>query len=89
MTDMDPFALTYTSAQAEAIEASLQCKVDAYKTTERADPLDEVLRLAILTEGANATLEPQTITDPETLDNLRKLEIARNAAYLAGLSKKQ
>lgn len=87
MTDIDPFALSYTYQHADEIEAALQEKVDTHKGTEKSDPLNEVLRLAQLTGGANATSDPEAIKDEETKENLRKLEIARNAAYIAGVSK--
>ena len=87
MTDIDPYVLGYTADQAAAIEAQQQALVDAYNSTPKTDPLDEVLRLANLTQGANATLDPQSITDPEVVVNLKRLEIARQAAYIAGLPK--
>lgn len=83
MTEMNPFALSYTFDNRPISEylEKMQTAIDLAKITPVEDPMKETLRLAVLTGGANATLGLGKMGDLPTHEVMWQLEEARTAAH--------
>ncbi len=82
MTEMNPFALSYTFDNRPISEylEKMQAAIDLAKITPVEDPMKETLRLAVLTGGANATLGLGKPSDFPSHELMQQLEAARDAA---------